>query len=542
MRELWPGILLQARYRVIRRIGGGSMGAVYEAWDERLHKSVALKQMHMPDDTTQMSQIQHAFEQEARLLARLEHPGLPDVTDYFSEENSNFLAMDFAYGQNLVTLLEQRQSPFPLETVVGWADELLKILNSLHKHNPPVIHRDIKPGNIMLTADNRLMLVDFGLAGRTYAGGYTRHYGPPEQYNHAISDDPRSDLYALGATLYTLLTAELPPDARERQSAVEQEQPDPLQAVRLLNPAVPAELSEMLKQMLSLDITRRPESAVEVHAVFQKYLANNPSFAGSTQRKFAVETEPAPLLSSAGKSLKQPETTKPADDRGMQPPPMADRPPYALARPVDEQRGRTASFNQEMPLDPPEPSGWQRWWANLMERLKPIAHVWQQHWHKFAWSIAVLIVLTVTVLFLVPAISATTTTWSTTRQTALALQNATSNSATGTAAFTATVERHYPNTSDSQQQNSCVRGALIDHRGQGATGWITVIPADAPGTVVEPIYVNGAYYTCGLGFGTWQVEFRPTKESGEAATTPLTATIQVNGAPDQIAVVNFEAQ
>src|SRR5918911_3535570 len=154
-----PGTFLQGRYRIVRPLGQGGMGAVYEALDERLHRAVALKETLVEGE-----ELRRAFAREARLLANLNHPALPKVIDHFSEGAGQYLVMEFIAGADLAQLLSERGRPYPFETVLAWADELLDALEYLHGHEPPVIHRDIKPANLKLTPKGRVVLLDFGLA------------------------------------------------------------------------------------------------------------------------------------------------------------------------------------------------------------------------------------------------------------------------------------------------------------------------------------------------------------------------------------------
>jgi serine/threonine protein kinase len=182
---LSPKTLLQERYRVVRLIGRGGMGAVYEATDIRLKISVALKQTLVVG-----AQFRKAFQHEALLLARLRHAALPMVTDYFIEGDAQFLVMQFIPGSDLATQLAKRNSPFPVGDVLAWADQLLQALEYLHSQEPPVIHRDIKPQNLKQTAGGEIVLLDFGLAKGAAAQsqlagssvfGFTPLYAPLEQ-------------------------------------------------------------------------------------------------------------------------------------------------------------------------------------------------------------------------------------------------------------------------------------------------------------------------------------------------------------------------
>ncbi|HWQ15777.1 MAG TPA: protein kinase [Roseiflexaceae bacterium] len=266
-----PGTILQERYRLVRLIGQGGMGAVYEAVDQRLGTTVALKQTHAPGGA-----LGRAFEREARLLAGLRHPSLPKVIDHFADATGQYLVMEYIPGDDLATLLERRGAPFPVQEALAWADQLLRVLEYLHTRQPPILHRDIKPQNLKLTAEGEVVLLDFGLARGDPAAhsqvtsggslfGYTPHYAPLEQV-HNSGTDQRSDLYALAATLHHLLTGVKPADALSRATAVLRRQPDPLGSPGEINPLVPPEVSAVLLRALSLNQEERPASAAEMRA------------------------------------------------------------------------------------------------------------------------------------------------------------------------------------------------------------------------------------------------------------------------------------
>jgi serine/threonine protein kinase len=215
--DLTIGSVLQSRYRIDSKVGGGSMGAVYRAWDTRLEKYWALKGLQAEGkDAGERREILERFKQEAHILSKLQHPKLPRVVDYFSEGGGHYLVMDFIEGRDLETLLAERGKPgLPEKQVVSIACELLDVLSYLHIQNPPVLYRDMKPSNIMRKdSDGSLFLVDFGIARMiqgvrkpgTAIG--TEGYSPPEQYEGKT--EPRSDLYALAATMHHLLTGTAP--------------------------------------------------------------------------------------------------------------------------------------------------------------------------------------------------------------------------------------------------------------------------------------------------------------------------------------------
>jgi eukaryotic-like serine/threonine-protein kinase len=253
---LTEGTVLQERYRIIRQLGQGGMGAVYEAVDERLDTTVALKETFFAEE-----RLRKQFEREARLLARMHHPALPRVSDHFNEAEGQFLVMQYIAGQDLFEMLAAQNGPFPESEVTRWADQLCDALDYLHTQDPQIIHRDIKPQNLKLTARGQIVLLDFGLAkgsvGQLTAVttsasifGYTPNYAPLEQVQ-GKGTDSRSDLYALGATLYHLVTNVKPPDALSRAAAVVNGQPDPLLAANEVCPEVSTALSNILGKAMS---------------------------------------------------------------------------------------------------------------------------------------------------------------------------------------------------------------------------------------------------------------------------------------------------
>ena len=262
------GMLLQNRYRVAEQIGKGGMGEVYVATDERFQNRVAVKRTFFDDP-----EMSKAFRREARLLNHLRHAALPKVSDHFSEEDGQFLVMEFIEGSDLAELMKQRKVPFPLTDVLRWADELLDALEYLHAQEPPVLHRDIKPPNIKLTPGGKVLLLDFGLAkgapSHTASGpassvhGFSHNFAPLEQMEGS-GTSPRSDLYSLAATLYFLLTGIRPPDAVTRAIASIKEQPDPLRPAHLVQPQVPAAVGQILHRAMAQNPSLRHASAREL--------------------------------------------------------------------------------------------------------------------------------------------------------------------------------------------------------------------------------------------------------------------------------------
>src|SRR6201991_4094742 len=266
---LTPDTVLQGRYRVVRQLGQGGMGAVYEAVDERLDTIVALKETLFTDE-----KLSKQFEREARLLARMHHPALPRVSDHFSEGEGQFLVMQFIPGDDLSEMMAQKRGPFPPDQVLTWADQLLDALDYLHTQDPQIVHRDIKPQNLKLTARGQIILLDFGLA-KGQAGdvsrattaasifGYTPHYAPLEQIQ-GLGTDSRSDLYSLGATLYHLMTGVKPPDALTRAAALVNGQPDPLTPASEANPAVARDVDAVLAKAMAQNREQRYATAADM--------------------------------------------------------------------------------------------------------------------------------------------------------------------------------------------------------------------------------------------------------------------------------------
>lgn len=298
---LTQGETLRGRYKIIRRLGQGGMGAVYEAHDNVFDTSVALKEVILDLSSTHNTQAQemaqHAFEREAKLLAKINHETIPHVKDYFTEEDGQFLVMELVDGDDLAKLLQDRGSAFDVKTLVGWTDQLLEALDYLHTQNPPIIHRDIKPQNLKLTTRKKIKLLDFGIAkgtesmaANTIANATfvaaTLNYSPIEQMlrvldptflaviTHKYADeigqileqnaDVTSDLYALGATLYHLATNISPVEAVKRSIDTWDGKPDPLENPSKLNSEMPAEFSRFLLKSMEINREKRYASAAEM--------------------------------------------------------------------------------------------------------------------------------------------------------------------------------------------------------------------------------------------------------------------------------------
>jgi serine/threonine-protein kinase len=247
------------------------MGAVYQAWDTRLNRAIALKEMRPQAslEAEALADLRRQFKQEAQTLATLSHPNLVRVSDYFSWNGSEYLVMDFVEGESLAGIIERRgaQAETP---ALAWSRQLLDALSYCHGRG--VLHRDIKPQNIIITREGKAVLVDFGLVKlwdpqdpqtRTVMRGMgTPEYAPPEQYDTGPGHtDPRSDVYGMGATLYHALTGQLPPTATQRMAS-----PTSFVAPRRINPAISPAVEAAVLKALEIPKDRRFQTADEMSA------------------------------------------------------------------------------------------------------------------------------------------------------------------------------------------------------------------------------------------------------------------------------------
>jgi eukaryotic-like serine/threonine-protein kinase len=267
---LQPNQVLQGRYRIIKVMGQGGMGAVYQAYDQRLDNACVVKEMLITAEVAdKLDEAARQFQREAATLARLRHPGLPVVHDYFRESDNYYLVMDLVKGQSLRDLIPAGGLA---ETVVlNYADQLLEVLAYIHACG--VLHRDIKPDNIIVQPDGRAVLVDFGLvkvagiSGKTATKSFLRglgtpEYAPPEQYSGGT--DQRSDLYSLAATLYHALIGQAPPSVTDQLAGTK------LQPMRQLRGDVSANTERVILKALSLDRDARYPDADTMRAAFGK--------------------------------------------------------------------------------------------------------------------------------------------------------------------------------------------------------------------------------------------------------------------------------
>jgi serine/threonine protein kinase len=267
---LAEGDVLRQRYKILAHIGQGGMGAIYQAADLRLEgRLCALKEVQgdpLASPTIQQ-QAREQFYREASVLARLDHPNLPKVSDYFEESGRDYLVMDYVPGRDLKVIMDEarQNGRFLAEAeVLSWAAQLCGALEYMHGQEPPIVHRDIKPSNLKLTPSGLVKLVDFGLVKLlapdeertvTIAQGLgSVFYTPLEQYGGDTGHtDVRSDIYAFGATLYHLLTNEPPAEAKQRFLRA-----DALKPMRALNPAVALNVEHAILWAMALHPDDRP--------------------------------------------------------------------------------------------------------------------------------------------------------------------------------------------------------------------------------------------------------------------------------------------
>ncbi len=321
---LMRGLVLEERYKLLKVLGQGGFSRVYGAVDLRLRTPCAIKENSEHDRA--------AYEQfiaEAQLLARLKHANLTKVTDYFADPSGGqFLVMEYVPGQDLEQLMRDATALLPWRQVAEWALIVCDVLTYLHTQDPPIIHRDIKPANLRLTPAGTLMVIDLGIAkvqqvgqatkraAQAYSGGYS----PIEQYL-GQGTDARSDLYALGATLYHLLSGQMPPEAVNimRGTAVP--------ALEQLRPDVPPLLARAIMRCMAAEPQDRPPSAQALAIVIEKVL---------TEHEPAVHVSAQTLVGAEQRSVSQPAigvqsrtTTQPRSQArppiGSQPTPIAER-------------------------------------------------------------------------------------------------------------------------------------------------------------------------------------------------------------------------
>jgi eukaryotic-like serine/threonine-protein kinase len=273
---LEAGTLLNNRYEIVRKIGGGGMGAVYYAKDKNLGDAPrAVKEMiqsHL--DESQQEKAVADFKRESMLLASLEHPSIPTIYDYFYDETASrfYLVMRYISGGDFLARLRNApQGRIDERSVTDWAAQVADVLDYLHNRRPPIIYRDLKPANLMIDGNNgRVMLIDFGIArwvapqekGVTAVG--TMGYAPPELFSGKV--EPRSDVYSLGATMFHLLTGA---DPQDNPLLIFDFTKNP--RPREINPAVSNEMEQILMRAVEYSVEMRFRSAAEMRDTLHQH-------------------------------------------------------------------------------------------------------------------------------------------------------------------------------------------------------------------------------------------------------------------------------
>jgi serine/threonine protein kinase/Tol biopolymer transport system component len=319
------GALLHKRYRIVEILGQGGMGSVYRAVDENLGMDVAVK-----ENLFTSQEYARQFRLEAVILANLRHPNLPRVTDHFViADQGQYLIMDYIEGEDLRQRMERKGIISEEEAIlIGIA--ICDALQFLHTRNPSIIHRDVKPGNVRITPDGHIFLVDFGLAklvkGRqattTGARAMTPGYSPPEQYGTARTD-ARTDIYSLGATLYVALSGIIPEDALARaMDNIE------LTSLRKRDPKISRKLANVIEKAMAVHPEDRFQSADE----FKQALVS--SSVKAPQPEGEIIIEPPPHAGKTGENKYLAKEMPSAGDASPPMPPSSKRRKSKPRRPV----------------------------------------------------------------------------------------------------------------------------------------------------------------------------------------------------------------
>ena len=284
------GTVIDGKYEILKQIGKGGMSRVYLAMDQHLNKQWAVKEIRRNADEKNNEVIIQSLLAEANLMKKLDHPALPRIVDILDSREYIYVIMDYIEGEPLSRILEE-EGPQPQEKVLEWARQLCEALDYLHTRKPPVIYRDMKPGNIMLRPDGRVKLIDFGIA-REYKEGKagdttplgTKGYAAPEQFGGMGQTDARTDIYSLGVTLYQLVTGKSP-----------NEPPYEFYPIRYWNPSLSGGLENILEKCLKPNPADRYQSCAELLYDLNHYEEADDEYRAAQKKKLHKFTTVAVL-------------------------------------------------------------------------------------------------------------------------------------------------------------------------------------------------------------------------------------------------------
>lgn len=260
------GDVIDGKYKILTQIGAGGMSKVYLAMDSRLNKQWAVKELEKKAHDKNNDVVIQSAIAEAGMMKKLDHPNLPRIVDIIDEENVIYVVMDYIEGEPLDKILEEYGAQ-PQDLVIEWAKQLCEVLMYLHNRKPPIIYRDMKPGNVMLKPDGNLKLIDFGIAREykeqnladTQCLG-TRGYAAPEQYGGKGQTDQRTDIFCLGVTIYHLVTGKNPA-----------EPPYEIYPIRKWNPSLSSGLERIVDKCTQLNPEDRYQSCEELLYALNHY-------------------------------------------------------------------------------------------------------------------------------------------------------------------------------------------------------------------------------------------------------------------------------
>jgi len=345
---LTTGAVLKDRYRIDALVGKGGMAEVYGATDLRMDARVAVKRMLLDSADAGAQELIAQFRREAGILRSLHHVSVPSVYDWFEDDRHHYLVMDFVEGHTLDTLLDPSAEAAHPYQVVAWGLQVVRALVYLHANQ--VIHKDIKPQNLILTDDGTIVLVDFGIARAPDAQGRshtllhatTPGYGAPELHS-GVRSDARADLYGLGATLYALLSRQTPPDSVSRLESLQAGRGDPLVTLCQLNAEVSPVLESVVHRLMQVDREQRYPTALAAQEALEQAAPPAPPQEESASPS-ATHADALAQQSSA-----PPPIWSPVASGGSRLPPsgaatpLADRGPSSAARPSSTHESARAS-------------------------------------------------------------------------------------------------------------------------------------------------------------------------------------------------------